>query len=79
MIAPNIVRIGHVVLQVTNLAASRAFYADILGLDVIEESRSHVCLRGVEEREWSLMLEQQPTPAVRQKPRSIQVCRLSYL
>jgi len=66
MIAPNIVRIGHVVLQVTNLAASRAFYVDVLGLDVIEESPSHVCLRGVEEREWSLMLEQQPAPAVRQ-------------
>ena len=66
MITPNIVRIGHVVLQVTSLAASRAFYAGILGLDVIEESQSHVCLRGVEEREWSLMLEQGTEPAVRQ-------------
>ena len=36
MTTPNIVRIGHVVLQVTNLAASRAFYVGLLGLDVID-------------------------------------------
>ena len=66
MTTPNIVRIGHVVLQVTNLAASRAFYVGRLGLDVVDESSTHLCLRGVEEREWSLMLEAAPEPAVRQ-------------
>jgi catechol 2,3-dioxygenase len=66
MSVPQIVRIGHVVLQVTNLAASRAFYVDLLGLDVVDESSAHLCLRGVEEREWSLMLEEREEPAVRQ-------------
>ena len=66
MSTPNIIRIGHVVLQVTNLAASRHFYVDLLGLDVVDESPTHVCLRGVEEREWSLMIEQRPDAAVRQ-------------
>ena len=53
-------------MQVTNLAASRAFYVDLLGLDVVDESSAHLCLRGVEEREWSLMLEEREEPAVRQ-------------
>ncbi|MDH4064110.1 MAG: 3,4-dihydroxyphenylacetate 2,3-dioxygenase [Acidobacteriota bacterium] len=66
MSPPHIVRIGHVILQVASLAASRAFYVDLLGLDVVAESPRHLCLRGVEEREWSLMLEQHPEPAVRQ-------------
>ena len=66
MSTPNIVRLGHVVLQVRNLAASRAFYAGVLGLDVVDESATHLCLRGAEEREWSLMLEERPDPAVRQ-------------
>jgi catechol 2,3-dioxygenase len=66
MSTPNVVRIGHVVLQVTDLSASRAFYVGLLGLDVVDESPTYVCLRGVEEREWSLMLEERPEPAVRQ-------------
>lgn len=66
MSVPHVVRIGHVVLQVTDLAASRAFYVGLLGLDVVDESPTHACLRGVEEREWSLMLEQRPEAAVRQ-------------
>lgn len=66
MSTPHIVRIGHVVLQVTSLAASRAFYVDLLGLDVVAEAPTHLCLRGVEEREWSLLLEQHAEPAVRQ-------------
>ncbi len=38
MKAPEIVRLGHVILQVTDLAASRAFYVGLLGLDVVDES-----------------------------------------
>jgi catechol 2,3-dioxygenase len=63
---PTIVRIGHVVLQVADLAASRAFYVGLLGLDVFDESPAHLCLRGAEEREWSLMLEARAEPALRQ-------------
>ena len=57
MTAPNVVRIGHAVLYVTDLAASRHFYVDRLGLNVLHESGSALYLRGVEEREWSLKLE----------------------
>jgi catechol 2,3-dioxygenase len=46
----NIVRASHVEFVVTDLDASRAFYADTLGLQVTEQSREHVCLRGLEER-----------------------------
>jgi catechol 2,3-dioxygenase len=46
----NIVRISHIELIVTDLAASRAFYADTLGLLISEESSSHICLRALEER-----------------------------
>ena len=66
MSTPQIVRLGHVVLQVADLAASRTFYVDLLGLDVVSESARHLCLRGVEDREWSLMLEAHAEPAVRQ-------------
>ena len=46
----NIVRLSHIELTVTDLAASRAFYVDTLGLLVTEESASHICLRALEER-----------------------------
>ena len=46
----NIVRLSHIALQVTDLAASRAFYADILGLQVTEETAERVMFRAMEER-----------------------------
>ncbi len=46
----NIVRLSHVVLTVTDLAASRAFYVDTLGLQVTAESDERLYLRAMEER-----------------------------
>ena len=46
----NIVRLSHVEYRVTNLAASRAFYVDILGLQVTGEGDGVIWLRAMEER-----------------------------
>lgn len=46
----NIVRLSHVELGVTDLAAARAFYVDLLGLQVTDESSEHIFLRAMEER-----------------------------
>ena len=46
----NMIRLSHVFLNVKDLAASRKFYSDILGLQVTDESDSHVYLRAMEER-----------------------------
>ena len=46
----NIVRLSHVEYSVTNLAASRAFYVDTLGLQVTHEDATHIYLRAMEER-----------------------------
>ncbi|GIX12336.1 MAG: catechol 2,3-dioxygenase [Paracoccaceae bacterium] len=46
----NIIRLSHVTLDVTDLAASRAFYVDTLGLQVTDETPERICLRGLEER-----------------------------
>jgi catechol 2,3-dioxygenase len=46
----NLSRVSHVVLGVTDLAASRAFYVDCLGLLVTDESKDTLYLRGIEER-----------------------------
>ena len=46
----NIVRLSHVCLNVSDLAASKRFYCDILGLQISEETDSHVYLRAMEER-----------------------------
>ena len=46
----NVVRLSHVELGVTNLAASRAFYVDTLGLQVTHEDASTIFLRALEER-----------------------------
>jgi catechol 2,3-dioxygenase-like lactoylglutathione lyase family enzyme len=48
---PHGVRLGHVILQVANLAASGAFYVGLPSLDVVVASATHLCLRGVEDRE----------------------------
>lgn len=47
----NIVRVSHVVLDVTDLAASRAFYETVVGLRVTDADAGTVYLRGVEERQ----------------------------
>jgi len=46
----NVVRASHVELGVRNLARSRAFYVDCLGLLVSDETDDALYLRGVEER-----------------------------
>src|ERR1700683_5115905 len=46
----NIVRASHVELGVRDLARSRAFYVDCLGLLVSDETKDALYLRGVEER-----------------------------
>lgn len=46
----NIVRLSHVEYTVTDLAASRAFYVDTLGLQVTFEDNSQIYLRAMEER-----------------------------
>lgn len=46
----NIVRLSHVEYRVTDLAASRAFYVDTLGLQVTGEGDGVIWLRAMEER-----------------------------
>jgi catechol 2,3-dioxygenase len=46
----NIVRLSHVELRVTDLAWSRAFYVDTLGLQVTHEDATHIYMRAMEER-----------------------------
>ncbi len=46
----NIVRLSHVEFTVTDLDASRHFYADTLGLQVTEAEGDTICLRAMEER-----------------------------
>lgn len=46
----NIVRLSHVELAVTDLAKSRAFYVDTLGLQVTDETADTIYLRALEER-----------------------------
>lgn len=45
----SITRMGHVVLTVRDLAASRAFYTEVIGLVVTDEQDGVAYLRGVEE------------------------------
>ena len=46
----NIVRLSHVEYNVRDLAASRAFYVDTLGLQVTHETEDAIYLRAMEER-----------------------------
>ncbi|MBR9842089.1 MAG: 3,4-dihydroxyphenylacetate 2,3-dioxygenase [Rhodobacteraceae bacterium] len=46
----NIVRLSHVEYRVTDLAKSRAFYVDTLGLQVTFEDETRIYLRAMEER-----------------------------
>src|SRR5580658_3399820 len=45
----NITRASHSVLQVKDLAKSRAFYVDLIGLIVSDEDKDTIYLRGVAE------------------------------
>ncbi|HTZ06515.1 MAG TPA: VOC family protein, partial [Gaiellaceae bacterium] len=59
----DIVRVAHVELTVTDLAASRAFYVDVLGLVPTAETDDALYLRGYEERlHHSLVLRRGPQP-----------------
>ena len=59
----NVTRASHVVLRVSDLGASRAFYVDTLGFAVSSEDPQRLCLRGLEEAcHHSLVLERGPEP-----------------
>jgi catechol 2,3-dioxygenase len=60
----NVVRASHVVLGVTDLERSRAFYEGTLGLVVEDADRDALFLRGFEERQHhSLVLRKAATPS----------------
>jgi catechol 2,3-dioxygenase len=61
----NIVRLSHVDLRVTDLAWSRAFYVDTLGLQVTHEDADAIYLRALEERgHHCMILTKADTPSV---------------
>jgi catechol 2,3-dioxygenase len=61
----NIVRISHVACTVSDLARSRAFYVDLLGLQVTGESDGALYLRAMEERgHHSIVLRQGDSASV---------------
>ena len=62
---PNTIRIAHVVLYVTDLARSRHFYVELLGLNVLHETPGALYLRATEDREWTLKLELAPEAGVK--------------
>lgn len=60
----NVTRASHVVLGVADLEASKAFYVDVLGLVVTDETSQTVWLRGLEENcHHSLTLQRTADPA----------------
>jgi catechol 2,3-dioxygenase len=62
----NIVRLSHVELVVTDLAKSRAFYVDTLGLQVTDEDSDTIYLRAMEERgHHCIVLRKGDTPRAR--------------
>ncbi len=62
----NILRLSHVEFDVTDLARSRAFYVDILGLQVTEEEPDRLYLRAMEERgHHSVILHKSVEPRIR--------------
>lgn len=61
----NVLRAGHVVFRVTDLARARDFYVELLGFVETERTADALYLRGLEEREHhSLVLRQAPSPGV---------------
>jgi catechol 2,3-dioxygenase len=62
----NVVRLSHVEYGVTDLAASRAFWVDTLGLQATHEDASTLTLRAMEERNHhSIILRKADTPSAR--------------
>lgn len=62
----NVVRVSHVDFVVTDLAASKAFYVDCLGLAVTDETAETVYLRAIEERNHhSIVLHKGEAPMAR--------------
>lgn len=60
----NIVRLSHLDLCVTDLAACKAFYADTLGLQVTEEDEDTLYLRAMEDRgHHCMVLHKAGTPS----------------
>lgn len=60
-----IIRLAHVELAVEDLAASRAFYADVLGFEVALATSDALYLRGVEEFDlWTLRLCERRRPGL---------------
>ena len=58
-----ITRVSHVELNVTDLAASRRFYEEVIGLTIVGAEDKTLFLRGVEERcHHSLVLQQRDEP-----------------
>jgi len=63
--APDVLRVAYMEIQVTDLAASREFYVDILGLHVTYEDDSEIYLRSAEEFiHHNLVLKQGDVAAV---------------
>ncbi len=61
----NIVRLSHVELHVTDLAWSRGFYVDMLGLQITHEDADTIYLRALEERgHHCMILRRAPEPGV---------------
>lgn len=61
----NIVRLSHAELRVTDLAWSRSFYVDMLGLQITHEAADSLYLRAMEERgHHCLILQQAAEPSV---------------
>lgn len=58
MSAADVIRIAQAVFTVSDLQASRDFYVNLLGMNVLHEEAGALYLRGVEDREWTLKLEQ---------------------
>ena len=57
MTKPDIIRIAQAIFTVKDLNASREFYVDLLGMNILHEQSDALYLRGVEDREWTLKLE----------------------
>ncbi len=59
----NTIRLSHVCLNVKDLGTSKKFYVDTLGLQITEESSSHLYLRAMEERgHHSVILQKSNDP-----------------
>lgn len=55
----NTIRLSHAILNVADLARSRKFYTEIIGLQVTDETDTHVYLRAMEERGHHCVVLQQ--------------------